>query len=317
MKRPSVAAIMPVRNAEKFLKTSLNSILENIDHLDEVILVDDGSTDSSSRILHSWAQESPKTQLLRTTGVGIVKSLNLAMSVVQSDFVARFDADDRYDPTRISQQSKALSAGVVGVFCDYRFFSDSGRNLGFIPSPIFPAETAISLIRSQRTPHPGVIFDVHAARAVGGYRSDDFPAEDLSLWLRLSRVGSLVSVPETLLSYRLSSKSISSSYSIEMRDRRIQLLDEIGLNLDSVKEAVDNFDSSKNTYLGQTHSEVRRILHLLELRAALGNAKFPGYSSKIRHRALQDCLNPTVAKNISLFTFQTLERRIQRKFFLK
>lgn len=317
MNRPSMAAIMPVRNAENFLNTSLNSIMENMDHLDEVILVDDGSTDSSAKILRSWAQKSPKTQLLSTSGIGLVKSLNLAMSVVRSDFVARFDADDRYDPSRISKQSMALSSGVVGVFCDYRIFSDSGRNLGFIPSAIFPAETAISLIRSQRTPHPGVIFNAHAARSVGGYRSEDFPAEDLSLWLRLSRVGSLVSIPQTLLHYRLSSNSISSSYSAEMQNMRVQLLNEIGLNPDSIKEAIGNFDSSTNTYLGQTYSEVRRFLHLLELRAALDNDKFLGYSSKIVRRALHESLDSAAAKNVSLFALQTLERRIQKKFFLK
>lgn len=317
MTRPSIAAIMPVRNASNFLAASLGSILENLEHLDEVILVDDGSTDSSSKILHSWSKQSPKIQLLTTPGVGLVNSLNLAMSVVQSDFVARFDADDRYESNRISRQAEALSSDIVGVFCDYRIFSDSGRDLGFIPSPIFPIETAISLIRSQRTPHPGVMFNVEAVRSVGGYRSEDFPAEDLSLWLRLSKVGSLTSVPETLLSYRVSSKSISSSFSVEMRNRRIQLLDEIGLDERSVKQAVENLNSLNNVYQGHTHSEVRRILHLLELRAALNNTQFEGYSSKIANRALRVCLNRAAVKNLSQFTIETIRRRFEKRYLLK
>jgi glycosyltransferase involved in cell wall biosynthesis len=317
MSHPSIAAVMPVRNAANFLKSSLASISANIDYLDEVIIVDDGSTDSSSKILRAWVRDYPKAQLLTTSGVGLVKSLNLAMSVVQSEFVARFDADDLYDPRRIALQSSAILPEIVGVFCDYSIFSDSGRKMGFIPSPIFPDETAISLIRSQRTPHPGVIFNVHAARSVGGYQVEDFPAEDLSLWLRLSRVGSLVSVPETLLSYRLSSKSISSSHSSEMIKKRNQLLDEVGLNPNSLRGAVEKLESFEKSYLGVSHSEVRRIIHLLELRAAVNKTNFQGYSSKIAYRVLRECLKPSAAKNMSFFTFQTLERRIQRNYLLK
>jgi glycosyltransferase involved in cell wall biosynthesis len=316
-KHPSIAAIMPVRNAANFLTTSLASISANIDYLDEVIIVDDGSTDSSSIILRAWVQDHPKAQLMRTSGVGLVKALNLAISEVQSDFIARFDADDRYDPRRIALQSAAIKPGVVGVFCDYSIFSDSGRKMGFIPSPIFPDETAISLIRSQRTAHPGVIFNVHAARSVGGYRIEDFPAEDLSLWLRLSRDGSLISIPELLLDYRISSNSISSSYSIAMGNRRRQLLDEVGLNALSVNSAVEKFNSSKNSYIDETHSDVRRIIHLLELRAAVENTKFQSLSAKIAYRAFQESLGHTAIKNLSVFTLQTLYRRFQKKLYLK
>ena len=317
LSHPSIAAVMPVRNAANFLKSALASISANIDYLDEVIIVDDGSTDSSSKIIRAWVQDYPKAQLLTTSGVGLVKSLNLAMSVVQSEYVARFDADDKYDPRRIANQSAAIQPDIVGVFCDYSIFSGSGRRMGYIPSPIFPDETAISLIRSQRTPHPGVIFNVHAARAVGGYQVEDFPAEDLSLWLRLSRVGSLISVPELLLDYRISSKSISSTNSTKMRNKKIQLLDEVGLNSNSLKSAMEKFHSLENSYLDETHSEVRRILHLLELRAAIENTRYQLSSSKVTHRALQECLKPRALKNMSLFTFQTIERRFQKKFFLK
>ena len=314
MSHPSIAAIIPVRNAANFLKSSLASIAANYNYLEEVIIVDDGSIDSSSKILRAWVQDFPKAQLLTTSGIGLVKSLNLAMSVVRSDFIARFDADDRYDPRRIALQSAVIHPEIVGVFCDYSIFSDTGRKMGFIPSPIFPDETAISLIRSQRTPHPGVIFNVHAARSVGGYQVEDFPAEDLSLWLRLSRVGSLVSVPEILLDYRISSKSISSSHSIEMRNKRIQLLDEIGLDANSLKRAVEKFHSLKNVYLDETHSEVRRIIHLLELRSAVENTRFQLLSSKIAYRAVQECLNPAALKNMSIFTLQTLDRRVKKAF---
>jgi len=317
LSRPSIAAVMPVRNAANYLNFALASISANIDCLDEVIIVDDGSTDSSSKILRAWVQNYPKAQLLTTAGVGLVKSLNLAMSVVQSEFIARFDADDRYHSRRIALQSAAIQPEIVGVFCDYTFFSNSVQKLGFIPSPIFSDETAISLIRSRRTPHPGVIFNVHAARSVGGYQVEDFPAEDLSLWLRLSRVGSLISVPEVLLDYRVSPKSISSSHATEMRKKRIQLLDEVGLNAQSLKNAVEKFHSLKNSYLDETHSEIRRILHLLELRAAIENTRFQPSSLMISHRAFQECLKPSAVKSFSIFTSQTLNRQIQRKFFLR
>jgi hypothetical protein len=90
-------------------------------------------------------------------------------------------------------------------------WSDKYKNIGILPNAIHKSAVAMSLSRSQRTPHPGVLFDRERVFSAGGYIENDFPAEDLSLWLRLSREGNLVGVPKVLLNYRVSRTSISGS----------------------------------------------------------------------------------------------------------
>lgn len=312
--RPSIAALMPVRNASRFLGSSLGSISSNDEFLDEIIIIDDGSTDASPIVLNEWARLNPKVRLLKTSGVGLVAALNLGMEIVQSEFVARFDADDIYHPRRLEIQSSALKPGVVAVFSDYTIFSESGRSLGFIPSPIFPDETAVSLVRSQRTPHPSVVFSVDAARAVGGYRTEDFPAEDLSLWLRLSRAGFLVTIPEFLLNYRISKSSISTMHSTAMFKKRLQLIEAIGLNPSAVSNCFQMLDSATNRYDKESHSEIRLLLHLIELKAALQTSGLVGGSAGVVKSLVKECLRPSSFKNTASFALQTINRKILKNF---
>ena len=312
--RPSIAALMPVRNASRFLGSSLGSISSNDEFLDEIIIIDDGSTDASPIVLNEWARLNPKVRLLKTSGIGLVAALNLGMESVQSEFVARFDADDIYHPRRLEIQSSALKPGVVAVFSDYTIFSESGRSLGFIPSPIFPDETAVSLVRSQRTPHPSVVFSVDAARAVGGYRAEDFPAEDLSLWLRLSRAGSLVTIPEFLLNYRISKSSISTMHSTAMFKKRLQLIEAIGLNPSAVSNCFQMLDSATNRYDKESHSEIRLLLHLIELKAALQTLGLVGSSAGVVKSLVKEFLKPSSFKNTAFFALQTINRKILKNF---
>lgn len=312
--RPSIAALMPVRNASRFLGSSLGSISSNDEFLDEIIIIDDGSTDASPIVLNEWARLNPKVRLLKTSGIGLVAALNLGMESVQSEFVARFDADDIYHPRRLEIQSSALKPGVVAVFSDYTIFSESGRSLGFIPSPIFPDETAVSLVRSQRTPHPSVVFSVDAARAVGGYRAEDFPAEDLSLWLRLSRAGSLVTIPEFLLNYRISKSSISTMHSTAMFKKRLQLIEAIGLNPSAVSNCFQMLDSATNRYDKESNSEIRLLLHLIELKAALQTLGLVGSSAGVVKSLVKEFLKPSSFKNTASFALQTINRKILKNF---
>ena len=99
----------------------------------------------------------------------------------------------------------------------------SGRNLGLFPSAISPELTAFSLINSQRTAHPSVMYRKSAVIAAGSYLAEDFPAEDLALWIRLVDKGKIASLPEILLNYTLHSASITQSKQGLMRTKSLDL----------------------------------------------------------------------------------------------
>lgn len=208
--RPSITALLPIKNGEKWLKRAVQNLNDVLDSNDEVIVIDDHSTDRTKELLLSSTFKS-NFHLISNPGEGLVSALNEGVTSARHEWIARFDVDDVYDPRRILHQTTAIDLETVAVFTDYKILSEYGKNLGVIPSPIFPNAVALSLIRSDRTAHPSVIFRKKAAVDVGLYREEDFPAEDLSLWLRLHSIGKLKSVPFQDLHYTLRPSSISAT----------------------------------------------------------------------------------------------------------
>lgn len=260
-----VSALMPVRNGESFLPFSISSIEENQSYLTEILVIDDGSTDKTPRMLIEWAKQNSKVRILRTGGLGLVKSLNLGLSEVNSEFIARFDVDDKYSANRIEQQSKYLTPNIAAVFSDYSFWSQRNDFLGEIPSAIFSHATSISLVSAQRTAHPSVIFSRDAVLDAGGYREGDFPAEDYSLWLRLAKTKALITVPKVLLNYCLSSGSVSFSQRESMLKKTLELRRDIGINLSDYQISLEKLPCTLKEYEDYESAKVRKLLHLYDL----------------------------------------------------
>ena len=178
---------------------------------DELILVNDGSTDLGSAELARLLKLDPRIVLISKEHTGIVDSLNIGIARAKNEYIARLDADDILIPGRLVKQIDYLEKNerCAAVFCDYRLIFQN-KVYGFISGGIFPLATMLSLSRSKRTPHPGVMFRKSCFSEVGGYLSSQFPAEDLGLWLRLSQDYEIASVPEILLTYRMSPSGVSS-----------------------------------------------------------------------------------------------------------
>jgi hypothetical protein len=140
-----------------------------------------------------------------------------------------------------------------------------GNNLGLMPSPVFSGATALSLVHSDRTAHPSVVFRKKAAIDVGLYREEDFPSEDLSLWIRLAKIGELITVPENVLTYTLHQKSISTSRYSEAKNRSQKLIQSHFMVSELISTIERNFDYYMKSYRKMAFSEERMILFLRDL----------------------------------------------------
>lgn len=261
-----ISILLPVRNGERFLPRLMPQISAMADKDDEFLIIDDGSDDATGRILHEWAREDARVRVLKGGGSGLVTGLNLGLRESTNDFVARFDVDDQYSPVRLSVQRAAMNDNTVACFTDYDFIDSKSKEYGTIPSAVFPSAVSISLISSQRTAHPSVLFSKSAVIQAGGYRMEDFPAEDLSLWLRLSRVGDLISVPSVLLHYRINQGSISLLRRYEMQKKTQDLLGEIGILQKDIYHVLENWRSIYHEYESFPMPWQRKLLLFLELR---------------------------------------------------
>lgn len=274
--------LVPVRNISAHFNNLRIQIEANYRPDDEVIVVNDHSVDDTANLLSYWSKLHPYVNVVQNQGQpGLISALNLGLSLATKNWVARFDADDVYGPDRIFYQSKQILEGTVAIFSDYKFISESGKALGSVPSAIYPLQTSLSLTMGNRTAHPSVIFDRSAALEAGGYRIEDYLVEDLSLWLRMSRLGSLRSAPEEFLHYRLNRGSVTLNSRELSRRKFRQVLTEIGVNPADIAQSISNFDSLVEMYSYDSKSSLRKLLFLRDLRSVSKNGKNESQFSKL------------------------------------
>jgi hypothetical protein len=225
-----ISGVLPVKNGAIFFERIKRDVTAMLRPQDELVVIDDGSTDNSFALIKRWSQIDLRVRLFSNPSQGLVDALNFGVKVAKHRWIARIDVDDSYHSERIHLQLPLLLSGSVAVFSDYRFLLPLEKNVGRVESAIFPSSTSLSLISSSRTPHSSAMFDREAFFAAGSYRKEDFPAEDLSLWLRISRLGKMTTVPVDLLKYTLNPGGISQRNQTQMKSAKDAVIQKIGIN---------------------------------------------------------------------------------------
>ena len=222
---PTIAVLLPVYNAEAFVDEAVRSILAQTFTDFELFIVDDGSTDGSLDIVRAHEARDPRITLISRPNTGIVGALNEMADRARSPFLARMDADDVSLPERFKTQLACFESTPRAVCVGGRIdmIAESGDPL-MSPTPAIGNASIQQDALAGRTPisHPSAMIRRRAFRAVGGYREDAYPAEDLDLFLRLGEVGELHNVPDTVLRYRMHGNSVS----VRLSERQIQKMRE-------------------------------------------------------------------------------------------
>src|SRR5687768_6093986 len=107
---PEISVVVSVYNGERHVRSSLESVLaqEGVDL--ELIVIDDGSTDSTDAIIEDLAASDPRVRYVRQQNRGLTQSLVLGCSMAEGEFIARHDADDLSLPGRLATQITLLRA---------------------------------------------------------------------------------------------------------------------------------------------------------------------------------------------------------------
>lgn len=209
-----ISVVLPVRNGEAYLGNALTSISEQTCKEWELIVIDDGSTDSTPRILEEHAGRDPRLRIHRTEAAGIIGALNLGLETARGTLIARMDADDWAAPGRLERQFEAFEArrDLVALGCQIRRIDATGCNLGKGRYPVGSALCRKQLLFSSPLCHPAVMMRADVVRQVSGYRQSYRYAEDYDLWLRLGELGEIDNLDEMLLDYRVHATSVTTQY---------------------------------------------------------------------------------------------------------
>lgn len=210
---PAISVVLPVYNAEKYIGEAIESILAQTFTSFELILINDGSTDGSLKILEHYAQKDARCIVCSWANKGIVASLNQGVYLAKADIICRMDADDICMPQRFAKQFDYLNAHIDCVAVGSNTLLIDPEGMPLLTWQHLSSHEDIDRLNLEGSSgscmcHPAVAIKKSSLLAVGAYRADFEYAEDYDLFLRLAEVGKLASLPEVLLKYRQHPASI-------------------------------------------------------------------------------------------------------------
>jgi glycosyltransferase involved in cell wall biosynthesis len=192
---PKVSFIVPVYNVESYLRQSIESILAQSFNDFELILINDGSTDSSGEIIDFYKARDNRIVAIHKPNEGVARTLNLGLSLAKGEWIRRFDSDDTCLPDALEKQFNFLQAhpDVVMVSTQQAFQTEHGkiaRHHRMPPNRYFQ-EQPFRWLKPEDfyafspVVHGTALFRRSVVLSLGGYRTGFLTSEDNDLWLRI------------------------------------------------------------------------------------------------------------------------------------
>src|SRR4051812_14853437 len=224
-----VSVLMPVYNAEPYIKQAIDSILNQTFTNFEFIIINDGSSDASKDIILSY--KDPRIAYLENEkNLKLIETLNKGFILCKGKYIVRMDADDISFPERIAKQVAFMEAhpevGIAGT---------AAENFGFKEGKFY-YETDDQLIRYKflhecHLLHPSAIIRTKVLRD-HNLTMTILHGEDYDFFLRIAEHSKLANLKEVLLHYRQLENSMSKGnreiterHSNEIKLRLFQKLD--------------------------------------------------------------------------------------------
>lgn len=204
---------MSVYNGELYLQDAVQSILDQTFPDFEFIIVDDGSTDNTSKVLDMY-QEPRVVRLKNARNVGLVESLNRGLARARGEFVARMDADDISHLRRFEKQIDYLhehpEVGVMGTWMEQ--IDASGKHLPEFHAPLCHEMIVWTMLFECSIAHGTVMMRRALLVDAGGYDPEFLHAEDTEVWSRLIQTTRFANLAEPLLIRRWHEGSICNTH---------------------------------------------------------------------------------------------------------
>lgn len=222
---PLVTAVIPAFNSEATLARAIESVLTQTYRPLDVVVVDDSSTDGSSRLVEGYCDRGV-TLLRLEKQRGASGARNAGIAAARGELVAFLDSDDEWLPLKLEKQVALLLSDKEYVFvaCAAEEFSPAGKYLGDLymgRRPVTGADCWKSLLGCNTIATPSVLVWRRHLLDAGGFDETLRVCEDQDMWIRLASRGSVGYVDEALVRVHDRVNSLSSNLSV--RTLRIAL----------------------------------------------------------------------------------------------
>lgn len=211
---PLISVILPVYNAEKYLKESMDSILSQTISDFEFIIINDGSKDKSADIIKSYSDA--RIVYIEQQNMGLANTLNKALGIAKGKYIARQDNDDVSHKDRFKKQIEFLeknpTIALVGTWA--RIIDEQGNDTGRSHKHVCNSDyLKLELVFDNPFVHSSIMAKKDCLLKVGGYNPSNEIFEDHNLWSRVSYQFDVANLPEELLLYREVNTGMSKTIS--------------------------------------------------------------------------------------------------------
>lgn len=216
MSKPAITVLLPVHNGALFLRKAIDSVLSQSLADFELLIINDGSTDDSEKIIFSYTDHRLR-YVKNDQNLGLIETLNKGIDFAKGEYMARMDADDICVTDRLKMQKEFLDQhrDVGFVATTITLINENAEPTGFWPldqKTISSASIRKTMILKNCISHPSVMGRTLDFRKLR-YKAYQKNIEDYDLWLRALNSGlKIAKLPLPLLLYRQHSGSITSTH---------------------------------------------------------------------------------------------------------
>jgi glycosyltransferase involved in cell wall biosynthesis len=312
---PEISVIMPVYNCAEYIDESLSSIFAQSFTNYEVIVVNDGSTDTAA-LERALAPHRDRIVYIQQENRGPSAARNVGIAAARADVIAFLDADDRFEPDYLEAQLQVLRSDPTldVVYPDAVFFGetpDAGRRF----TELNPSDTGVtfeSLITGECTVLVHATARREAIRRVGMFDEALRVSEDFDLWLRIVKSGGRIAHhPRVLVRFRRREGSLSSS-GVRMCAGMLRVFEKVTRTMeltDGEAKALEAATVSTRAWL-HLHQGMRDFIRREWDGALRGIAEANTHFKMWKLTAATAALR--IAPEIALSLYLLRERRLQR-----
>jgi glycosyltransferase involved in cell wall biosynthesis len=240
---PKVSIIIPAYNAEAYVKEAVDSALAQTYKNREVIVVDDGSTDGTKKVLEPYIARKEIIYILQSNK-GLAGARNTGTRAAKGEYIALLDSDDIFLPEKVAEQVAALESrpDFAVCYCGLIHFTDppAGR-AGSEPKRFYhhrfyypSGDIFEPLLRRQFVNPLSVLARREVFEKYGYFDEALRRSEDWDLWLRWAHAGvKFYYLDKILAEYRMRSVGNLSAVESEpaMKDKSLELFTRFGKTL--------------------------------------------------------------------------------------
>jgi len=208
-----ISIILPAYNGASTIKRAINSVLAQSYVNWEMLVINDCSTDDTEDIVIPFTNQDSRIKYFKNqSNLGVQRTRNLALDMVQNEYIAEIDQDDEWlDKNKLKKQIEFLEKNqdYVLVGTGVVIVDESQKEIARYLMPETDNQIRNKILRANPFIHSSVIYRAKAVKDIGGYTVEKM-SEDHDLWLRLGRIGKFANLQEYSVKYRFSSKGYNS-----------------------------------------------------------------------------------------------------------